>query len=118
MADKVRFAVDEDIDERIIRGVLRRDDDVDFVSVKDVGLRGVADEYVLEWSAREGRVLISHDRNSMCGEAIERIDQKLRMPGLIIIPQEQNFGSYIDQIIEVFTYGSPEEWNDRIEYFH
>lgn len=48
MAGTIRFAVGEDIDEWIISGVLRRNDQTDFLSVKDVGLRAIADEYALE----------------------------------------------------------------------
>ena len=118
MAGTIRFAVDEDIDERIVRGVLRRNDQIDFLNGKEVGLRNSPDRDVLEWAAQEMRVLLTHDRGTMRAEAVRRVNQKRLMPGLIIIPQEQRFGSYIDQIIDVFTYDDLGMWNDRIEFFH
>ena len=117
MAETIRFAVDEDFDERIVRGVLRRNGQIDFLSVKEVGLRSVADEHVLEWAAREGRMLLTHDRNTMSGEAARRINQDLSMPGLIVIPQEERLGPYIEQIIQVFASDDNQDWKNRIEFF-
>ena len=52
----LRLAADENFDNDIIRGVLRRDPGVDIVRVQDVGLAGAEDPDVLEWAAREGQV--------------------------------------------------------------
>jgi hypothetical protein len=45
----LRFLIDEDFDNDILRGVLRRRPTVDIVRVQDVGLSGAADPAVLEW---------------------------------------------------------------------
>lgn len=49
-----RFAADENLDNDIIRGVLRVEPTVDIVRLQDVGLRGADDPTVLEWAAGEG----------------------------------------------------------------
>ena len=118
MAGTIRFAVDEDIDERIVRGVLRKNDEIDFLNVKEVGLRNSSGEDVLEWAAQERRILLTHDRNTMHAEAVRRTNQQFLMPGLIIIPQNQQFGLYIDQIIDVFVYDDLDMWTNRIGFFH
>ena len=53
------LAADENLNNDIIRGVLRRNPDIDIVRVQDAGLSGADDPAVLAWAAREGRVLIT-----------------------------------------------------------
>ncbi len=57
----LRFAADENFNNNIIRGLLRRQPELDIIRVQDVGLRGADDPTVLEWAAQEGRVLLTHD---------------------------------------------------------
>ena len=47
----IRFAVDENFNNAILRGLLRRNADLDTIRVQDVGLSGVDDPTVLAWSA-------------------------------------------------------------------
>lgn len=49
-----------------------------------MGLAGKSDPEVLEWAAREGRVVVTHDRNTLIGHAWERVRLGLRMPRRII----------------------------------
>jgi predicted nuclease of predicted toxin-antitoxin system len=52
---------DENFNNDLIRGVLRRRSDVDSVRVQDAGLSGADDPAVLAWAAGEGRILLTHD---------------------------------------------------------
>lgn len=45
---------DENFNNDIVRGLLRRKPDLDIVRVQDVGLRGADDAIILEWAAQEG----------------------------------------------------------------
>ena len=49
----LRLAADENLNNDIIRGLLRRQPDIDLIRVQDVGLSGAGDPAVLEWAARE-----------------------------------------------------------------
>lgn len=51
MTQGIRLLVDEDFDNDILRGVLRRSPSVDIVRVQDVGLSGKPDSEVLDWAA-------------------------------------------------------------------
>lgn len=57
----LRFAADENFNNDIVRGLLRRKPNLDIVRVQDVGLAGADDPTILEWAAREGRILITQD---------------------------------------------------------
>jgi predicted nuclease of predicted toxin-antitoxin system len=59
------LSTDEDFNNRILRGLLRRMPDLDVTRVQDVGLSGSEDPDVLEWAAGEGRVLLTHDASTM-----------------------------------------------------
>jgi len=56
-----RLAADENFNQDIIRGLLRRKPDLDLVRVQDAGLSGASDPAVLEWAAAEDRLLLTHD---------------------------------------------------------
>jgi predicted nuclease of predicted toxin-antitoxin system len=58
----MRLATDENFDNRILRGLLRRRPELDIVRVQDVGLSGWSDAEVLAWAAQEGRVLLTVSR--------------------------------------------------------
>ena len=57
----LHLLADENFNNDILRGVLRRKPDADIVRVQDVGLSGADDPAVLAWAAEAGRVLLTHD---------------------------------------------------------
>lgn len=62
---KVRFQADADLNEDIVTGILRRESRIDFQTATTAGLRSLSDMEVLTLSAREDRLLVSHDRRTM-----------------------------------------------------
>jgi Domain of unknown function (DUF5615) len=72
---------DENFDNDIVRGVLRRNPQIDLVRGQDVGLTGEADPAVLEWAAQQGRVLLTHDVATITKYAYERVEAGLPMQG-------------------------------------
>ena len=62
---KPRFQADADLDEDIVTGLLRREAYIDFQTAEAAGLRARVDPEVLHLAAREGRLLVSHDRKTM-----------------------------------------------------
>ena len=57
----LRLAADENVDARVLRGLLLRLPELDVVRAQDAGLSGAADPQVLAWAAVEQRLLLSHD---------------------------------------------------------
>ena len=47
----MKFLADENFDNSIVRGLMRRQPDIDIIRVQDVGLSGEDDPIVLEWAA-------------------------------------------------------------------
>ena len=65
MSVELRFLVDEDFDNDIMRGMLRRLPILDIVRVQDVELSGSPEPRALDRAAQDGRVLLTHDVSTM-----------------------------------------------------
>ena len=82
------LAADENFNNDIVRGLLRRRPDLDIVRLQDVGLSGADDPSVLEWAAQEGRILLTHDVSTMTRYAYDRIRAGTRMPGIFEVSRD------------------------------
>jgi hypothetical protein len=69
---KVRFQADADFNQNTVRAVRRRAPAIDFQTAHEAGLHGLDDQAVLAQAAREGRLLVSHDRRTMPNHKISR----------------------------------------------
>lgn len=70
----LRLAADENLNNDLLRGLLRRQPDLDIMRIQDAGLRGAADPDVLAWAASENRLLLTHDVTTITRYAYERVD--------------------------------------------
>ena len=69
MSVTLRFQADEDLDNDIIHGMLRRLPNLDIVRAQEVGLSGALNPVGLEWAAQEGRVLLTPDVSTITAHA-------------------------------------------------
>lgn len=112
----IHLLVDEDFDNIILRGALRRSPKLDVVRVQDVGLSGASDAEVLEWAAREKRVLFTHDISTMKSHAYARIAADQSMPGLFAIPQSIPVAVAIEQMILIAECSIEGEWEGQVRH--
>ena len=61
----IRFRCDEDIDGRVLRGLIRRYPEIDITSINELGMKGAADPDVLRIAIEQDRVLLTHDVRTM-----------------------------------------------------
>ena len=113
----VRFLAGEDLDADIVRGLRSREPAIDILDVKTADLRGTKDPDLLDLSAQQGRILITHDRSTMTrhfrywlafGESSH--------PGLFVVPQRAAIGEVVESLLLVWVASRAEEWVDRIVY--
>src|SRR3990172_1832353 len=95
----LRLAADENFNNDIVRGLLRRQPDLDIVRVQDVGLSGATDPTVLEWAAQEGRVFLTHDVATITRYAYERVQADKLMPGVFEVSRDIPIGVAIEDIL-------------------
>lgn len=114
----MRLLLDEDFNNAILRGLLRRKSDIDVVRVQDVEVfAGAPDPEVLAWASQEGRYFFSHDASTMTSHAIERIEHDLPLPGIFVISQDLPIGPVIDDMLLLIETSEPSEWANLILYF-
>ena len=87
VAIKIRYQADNDLNKAIVRAVARREPALDFRSAQAARLDHVSDPEVLGGAARNGRILISHDFQTM-PEHFREFVQEHHSPGVFLIPQD------------------------------
>ena len=105
----LKLLADENFHRHIVRGVLRQLPEVDLLRVQEVGLEGVDDATVLEWSANENRVLLTHDVTTIPNIVRQRIESGGLMPGVIFVPQPFHKQEIIDSLLIVIQCSHPRE---------
>jgi|SRR3990170_8601530 len=110
------LVADENFNNDIVRGLLRRKPDLDIVRIQDVGLSGADDATVLEWAAQENRVLLTHDVTTITKYAYERLRASKRMPGVIEVNRSVPIGVAIDDILLLAETSREGEWDGQILY--
>ena len=107
---------DEGFNRNIVRGLLSRDPTAAIVRVQEVGLSGASDPDVLDWAAQEGRIILTHDENSMLRDANARLIQGLPMPGVVLVHQETPTNAAIQGLLEMIGASLEGEWENQIRY--
>ena len=109
----VRFQADADLRQAIVTGTIRRQPDIDFQSAYAAGLEGIKDSEVLAIAARDGRVLVTHDRKTMPTEFGQFIISKTSS-GVLIVSQSLPVSEAINALILVWEVSTAEEWINQI----
>jgi hypothetical protein len=112
----LRLAADENLNNNIVRGLLRRQPELDIVRVQDVGLSGADDPTVLEWAAQEGRVLLTHDVSTVTRYAYDRVRAGQPMPGVFEVSRDVPIGRAIEDILLLVEYSLDGEWEGQVRY--
>jgi hypothetical protein len=113
----LKLASDENFDGDILRGLYRRCPGLDVVRVQDVGLSGTPDPDILAWAAVEGRILLTHDRDTMPYFVAERVDASQVTPGVFLVSDRMPIGEAIDEILLAVECLEPEECMNLVKFF-
>jgi len=89
---------------------------IDFASATDSSLDGAQDPAVLEQTAHEGRIRVTHDRRTMSGHFRARLESGRHSPGVLIVPQFAPIGPVVEAIILIWAASEPGEWRDQIHH--
>ena len=112
----LRLAADENFDNNIVRGLLRRRPDLDILRVQDVGLSAADDPTILEWAAREGRVLLTHDVSTLTHCAYDRVRAGKPLPGVFEVSLDLPIQRAIEEILLLAQCSLDGEWESQVRY--
>lgn len=112
----IAVLTDEDLNGHITRGVVRRLPELDLVRMQDAGLRGEEDPKILEWAARECRVLVTHNGSTMVGHAYGRVAAGHPMPGVIVVRHTMPIGQAIEEMLIVLQCSREDDLENNVLY--
>jgi len=112
----LRFLADENFNGDIVRGLLRRQPDLDLVRVQDVALPTYDDPGVLTWAAQHQRIVLTHDRATMPDYAYARLGSGAPMPGVFIFNDRFPVGDAIAELLWIASCSEAGDWDGRVVY--
>ena len=112
----MKYLVDEDLDNRIYRGILRRMPELDMIRVQDTEVASASDAEILIWASRENRVLITHDVNTMTHYFKNHLEKGFSSPGIFFVSQSISIRTAIDDLLLVARYSFDGEYQNQMRF--
>lgn len=112
---KIRYQADADLNQKIVAATVRLDPRIDFRTADTAKLAGVDDLGVLEIAAREGRILVTHDKSTM-PDHFARFIQTHESTGVFIVPRGLKLADIAEELVMISEESDSEEWINRIIY--
>lgn len=109
----IRFQADADLNQAIVTGVIRRQPNVSFQTATEANLEGLKDPEVLALSAKQQRILVSHDRRTMPTEFAKFI-ANTPSAGVLIVSRKIALETVIEELILIWSVTNANEWINRI----
>lgn len=95
----LRFVADENFNYDIVRGLWRRQPDLDVIRTQDTEYYRSKDPRLLAWVASQQRILLTHDVRTITKYAYERVRSGLPMPGVFEIKRRSPMAKVIEDIL-------------------
>jgi hypothetical protein len=111
----MKFLADENFDNRIVRGLLRRRPELDIIRVQDLEIAGADDPVVLAWAAQAGRILLTHDERTIPKYAFERVATGQTIAGVIVASDSLPISTVIEDILLIVECSSTAEWTNQLQ---
>lgn len=94
----LRLLIDENFNQRILRGLRLRAPLLDVMIVQDTAMQGLQDPQLLREAAVLQRVLVTHDLKTIPKEAYARVAAGEPIPGIIAVPDNLPIGQAIEEL--------------------
>ena len=112
----LRLLIDENFNHRILRGLVLRSPQTDYLLVRQIGMSGFPDLELLRWAAQNNRIIVTQDRKTMIPDAEYCLRVGEPMAGIIFVPKRMAIGRAINDLKITIECLSQTEMRDRIEY--
>lgn len=111
----MKFLADENFDNRIVRGLLRRQPDLNIIRVQDLEIAGADDPTVLAWAAQAGRILLTHDERTIPNYTYERLAAGQSIAGVIVASDNLPISTVIEDVLLIVECSSAAEWVNELQ---
>jgi hypothetical protein len=110
----LRLLVDQNFNQHIVRALLDRVPSLDVVTTQEVGLSQTSDPALLAWAALAGRILITHDQQTIPGFAAARMRAGESLPGVFVVPQHLPIGLVVEELTMIILCSDQREWENLL----
>ena len=112
----LRLLADENFNGDIVRGLSFRQPNLDLIRVQETAAAGADDADVLNWAAKNNRIVLTHDTKTLPSHAYRRTVTGQPMPGVFVLDDRFPVGSAIQEIMLLIACSKQSEWNGRVVY--
>jgi predicted nuclease of predicted toxin-antitoxin system len=112
---KIKFQADADLNQTIVKALRRRQPEIDFQSADEAGLRGLSDLDVLARAASAGRILVSHDCNTMPVHFAVFSTTQIS-PGVFLLAQDLPVNAAMEELLLLWETSEAEEWAGLLQW--
>jgi hypothetical protein len=110
---RVKFQADANFNQHIVSGLLRRIPEISFQTSREAGLENLPDPEVLSLAAREGRILVTHDRRTMPLHFANFLSLQTS-PGVFLVPKRRPVRTIIEELILIWSASDSEDYVNQI----
>lgn len=110
---QVRFQADWNLNHIIVYAVQRREPTLALQTAHAAGLLGVSDLDVLARTAREGRLLVTHDFSDM-PQHFATFIQEQTSAGVLLVPQRLPIAAVVEALLLIWAATAAEDWHNCI----
>lgn len=105
---------DENFSHRILRGIKLGIAHVDVLLAQNVGLSGKDDSALRAWASEQGRIVLTHDRQTIPKHAYERIRRQQSMPGVLVVSDRVPIGEAVEALTMYLECGEVEDFENMV----
>ncbi len=111
-----KLLIDENLDQRILRGLKLQVPSLLYTVVQETGLAGARDATLLQWATENQHVIVTHDRTTMLKAAHERKRSGQKTAGVVIIKKELPLRRAIEDLVLVLECSTESERENQIVF--
>ena len=112
----MKWLADENLDNAIVRGLLRRSYGFDIARAQDVPqTSGQEDTVMLDWATRNGRVVLTHDVSTMIPAMREQL-RVSRCAPIVFVPDSLPVGQAVEEILLLDGCSVGDDWAAGVVY--
>jgi Domain of unknown function (DUF5615) len=111
----LRFQADVNLNQLMLRAICCREPALDFHTAEAADLGGLRDPEVLARAADEGRVLVTHNLQTMPRHFAE-LYHGPPSAGLLLVPQSLPSAAAVDDLLLIWSTMEAEEWINLMWY--
>ena len=113
----MKWLTDENFDNDIVRGILRRTSGFDVVRVQDIPeISGLEDSEVLGWATTNGRVRLTHDLSTMIPAVHEQLRRFASCSPIVLVPDSLPVSLVIDDVLLLDECSVEADWVSGVIY--